>query len=88
MLLETLDLGLEARTLHLIAGLVLGLIFGVAAQISRFCLRRAVAGDAGERGSAAAVWVSGLAAAILGFAVANATGFIAFCPTACPSPRS
>lgn len=77
MLLETLDLGLEARSLHLIAGLLLGLVFGAAAQISRFCLRRAVAGDASERGSSAAVWASGFAAAILGFAIAQATGFIA-----------
>ncbi len=77
MLLESLNLGLEARTLHLIAGLVLGLIFGIAAQISRFCLRRAVAGDATERGSAAAVWASGFAAAIIGFAIAQASGFVA-----------
>lgn len=76
MLLETLDLGLEARTLHLIAGLLLGLVFGVAAQISRFCLRRAVAGDTAERGSAAAVWVTGLAAAIIGFFLARSFGFI------------
>ncbi|MDU8942678.1 YeeE/YedE thiosulfate transporter family protein [Ovoidimarina sediminis] len=77
MLLETLDLGLETRTLHLIAGLLLGLVFGVAAQISRFCLRRAVAGAPEERGSAAAVWVTGLAAAILGFAAAQSFGVIA-----------
>jgi len=77
MLLETLDLGLETRSLHLIAGLLLGLIFGVAAQISRFCLRRAVAGDVAERGSAAAVWATGFAAAILGFMIAQATGFVA-----------
>lgn len=76
MLLETLDWGFEPRTYHLIAGLVLGLVFGVAAQISRFCLRRAVAGDAGERGSAAAVWGTGLAAALIGFLAANAAGLI------------
>lgn len=77
MLLETLDFGGDVRSLHLIAGLLLGLIFGVAAQISRFCLRRAVAGDAAERGSAAAVWVTGLAAALVGFAVAQSLGFAA-----------
>ena len=77
MLLETLDLGLEARTLHLIAGLVLGVLFGAAAQASRFCLRRAVAGDASERGGAAAVWVTGFATAILGFTVAQSFGLIA-----------
>ena len=62
MLLETLDTGLEARTLHVIAGLILGLVFGAAAQISRFCLRRAVAGDTAERGSAAAIWATAISA--------------------------
>lgn len=76
MLLESLDLGVETRTLHLIAGLLLGLIFGVAAQISRFCLRRAVAGDVAERGSAGAVWVTGFAAALIGFAVAQGSGLV------------
>lgn len=76
MLLETYDFGVEVRTLHLILGLLLGAIFGIAAQISKFCLRRAVAGDEGERGSAAAVWITGLAAAILGFEIADAAGFV------------
>ena len=77
MLLETLEFGGEVRSLHLIAGLILGLIFGVAAQISRFCLRRAVAGDVSERSSAGAVWLTGLAAAIVGFALAQSFGLVA-----------
>lgn len=77
MLLETLDLGFEARSLQLIAGLLLGLVFGIAAQITRFCLRRAVAGDAEDRPSAAAIWVTGFAAAIVGCILANAAGLIA-----------
>ncbi len=76
MLLETLDLGVEARTLHLIAGLLLGLVFGLAAQISRFCLRRALAGDAAERGSAGAVWITGFATALIGFALASSAGLL------------
>ncbi|MEL7098875.1 MAG: YeeE/YedE thiosulfate transporter family protein [Pseudomonadota bacterium] len=64
MLLEIFDTGLPVTTLHLLFGLALGALFGVAAQISRFCLRRAVAGDTHERGSAAAVWLTGLAVAI------------------------
>jgi uncharacterized membrane protein YedE/YeeE len=76
MLLELYDFGLETRTLHLVVGLVLGLVFGIAAQISRFCLRRAVAGDVDERGSAGAVWLTGLATAILGFAAASAFGVV------------
>lgn len=77
MLLDTFDWGFEARSLHLFAGLLLGLIFGAAAQASRFCLRRTVAGDAGERRSAAAVWATGLTTAVLAFAVAQASGFVA-----------
>ncbi|WP_316013476.1 YeeE/YedE family protein [Roseobacter sp. HKCCA0434] len=76
MLLEMYDFGLEARSLHLIAGLVLGLVFGIAAQASRFCLRRAVAGPVEERGSAAAVWLSALATAIAGFGILSATGLV------------
>ncbi len=76
MLLELFDVGLEARTLHMIVGLALGLVFGVAAQISRFCLRRAVAGPREERGQAGAVWVTALASAIIAFAVAAAFGLV------------
>ncbi len=76
MLFEYYDLGLEARTLHLIAGALLGLVFGVAAQISRFCLRRAVAGPREERGSAGAVWLTALAAAILGFFAVSSFGLV------------
>lgn len=76
MLLETYDFGVDTRTLHLIAGLGLGLLFGVAAQISRFCLRRAVAGAPEERGSAGAVWLTALASAVVGFLVASSAGFI------------
>ena len=77
MLLETYDWGLEARTLQLLFGLGLGLVFGVAAQISRFCLRRAVAVDSEDRGSAGAVWLTAFATAILGFQLASAYGFVA-----------
>lgn len=76
MLFELYDFGLEPRALHLLVGLGLGLLFGVAAQISRFCLRRAVAGPREERGSAGAVWLTGLATAILGFAIAASFGLV------------
>lgn len=76
MLLESLDWGFEPRVYHLIAGLLLGLVFGVAAQISRFCLRRAVAGDPSERAEAGAVWATGLAAAVIGFLAAGAAGLV------------
>ncbi len=77
MLLETFEFVGEARNLHLIAALFLGLIFGVAAQISRFCLRRAVAGETHERGAAGAVWATGFAAVLIGFVVAQSFGLVA-----------
>lgn len=76
MLLEYYEFGVETRTLHLIAGLLLGLVFGAAAQISRFCLRRAVAGAQEERSSAAAVWLTALATAIIAFAAAANFGLV------------
>ena len=76
MLLELYDFGIEARTLHLIVGILLGLVFGIAAQISRFCLRRAVAGPKEERQSAGAVWLTALAAAIGSFALATSFGLV------------
>lgn len=76
MLLELYDFGHEPRTLHLIAGLLLGLAFGMAAQISRFCLRRAVAGAPEERGTAGAIWLAALASAAIGFAVLNSAGLV------------
>lgn len=76
MLLETYDWGLDARTLQVIFGLALGALFGIAAQISRFCLRRAVAGEHEERGTAGAVWFTAFATAIIGFFVASAFGYV------------
>lgn len=76
MLLEYVDFGFETRALHLIAGALLGLVFGIAAQVSRFCLRRAVAGPRDERASAGAVWLTALASAIAAFWLASSAGLI------------
>lgn len=76
MLLENYDWGFDPRTLQLLFGLGLGLVFGAAAQISRFCLRRAVAGEGREKGPAAAVWLTAFATGILGFQVAGMLGFV------------
>lgn len=76
MLLETLDTSLSAQTLQLVFALVLGLVFGAAAQASRFCLRRAVAGENGANSSALSVWLSALAFAIGGFAISSHLGFV------------
>lgn len=77
MLLENLPFELPVQSVHVIFGLILGLVFGIAAQISKFCLRRAVAADEGADRSAAAVWLMALAAAIGGFAIAQNLGYVA-----------
>ncbi len=59
-------------------GVLLGLAFGVLAQITRFCLRRAVAGPVAERRPALAVWLTALAAAVAGTQVAVAQGWADF----------
>jgi uncharacterized membrane protein YedE/YeeE len=76
MLLELYDWGLEARTLQVIFGLILGLAFGIAAQISRYCLRRVVAGESEDRGTAGATWVIALATAIVSFLLAHTWGYV------------
>ena len=76
MLLERFDFGMDARTLQILFALVLGLVFGIAAQVSRFCLRRAIVGMEGESGQAAAVWMTALATAIAGFQIAQFAGWV------------
>ncbi|MEH6647393.1 YeeE/YedE family protein [Sulfitobacter sp.] len=76
MLLEQYDWGLDARTLQVLFALVLGVVLGAAAQITRFCLRRAVAGDLSERGPAGAIWMTALATAIVSFLIASGAGFV------------
>ena len=58
-------------------GLLLGLLFGVLAEISKFCIRRGlVAGP--DRKQALGVWVTALAVAIIGTQVAVWSGVIDF----------
>ncbi len=74
-------LGFEEATAREVAvwfALALGIAFGFLGQRSRFCFRRAVAGDASERRSAAGVWLTGLAVAILGTQALVAYGLISF----------
>ncbi|WP_299846739.1 YeeE/YedE family protein [uncultured Roseovarius sp.] len=75
MLFELYELPFDAQTAHLLLGLALGLAFGVAAQISRFCLRRGlVAGP--DRRAALGTWLTALAAAIAGTTLAGLAGWI------------
>ncbi len=56
--------------------LAIGLAFGVLAQITRFCFRRALVGE--DRKQATGVWVTALAVAVLGTQAAVAAGWIGF----------
>ena len=62
--------------LQLLFGLALGLVFGAAAQISRFCLRSAVVGENARDASARAIWVLALGVAVSGFEIAQTLGLI------------
>jgi uncharacterized membrane protein YedE/YeeE len=77
MLFDYYDGNLDPRTFHLLAGLALGAVFGIAAQVSRFCFRRAIVGPEAERAAAGAVWLTALTAGILGFFVLSAAGLVA-----------
>ena len=54
----------------------LGLAFGVLAERTRFCFRRALVGE--DRRAAMGVWLAALAAALLGTQAAVAAGWIGF----------
>lgn len=56
--------------------LAIGLAFGVLAQITRFCFRRAIVGT--DRKQAAGVWLTALAVAVLGTQGAVAAQLISF----------
>lgn len=56
--------------------LVIGLAFGVLAQITRFCFRRAIVGE--DRRQAAGVWLTALAVAVLGTQAAVSADLISF----------
>ncbi|WP_371223434.1 YeeE/YedE family protein [Roseovarius sp. 2305UL8-3] len=67
---------LTAPQAAVLFGLGLGAVFGALAQITRFCLRRALVGE--DRRAAAGVWLTALAVAILGTQTAVAQGWISF----------
>lgn len=73
------SLGFETLTAPQAAvwfALAIGAVFGGLAQITRFCLRRAVVGE--DRKQAAGVWLAALAVAVLGTQFAVAQGVISF----------
>ncbi len=57
-------------------GLGLGVLFGALAQVTRFCLRRALVGD--DKRAAAGVWLTAFAVAVLGTQWAVAQDWVTF----------
>ncbi|MCU9838545.1 YeeE/YedE family protein [Ruegeria sp. WL0004] len=73
------SLGFEettAKEISVLLGLTLGVLFGLLAERTRFCFRRAVVGE--DARQAAGVWFTALAVAILGTQAAVAVGLIGF----------
>lgn len=56
--------------------LIIGTLFGILAQRTKFCFRRALVGE--DRTSAAGVWLTALAVAVIGTQFAVASGWISF----------
>ncbi|MDF3414083.1 YeeE/YedE family protein [Sulfitobacter sp. M57] len=56
--------------------LIIGALFGILAQITKFCFRRALVGE--DRRAAAGVWFTALATALLGTQAAVSAGWITF----------
>lgn len=69
---------LTVRSAAVIFGLLLGLAFGALAEGTRFCLRRGLTGEPGERRAALGVWLMALAVAAVGTQGAVTAGWIGF----------
>lgn len=74
---ETLGLDTSPVRASLWLALGIGIAFGVMAEITRFCLRRAVVPGA-DRRAAAGTWLTALAVAVIGTQAAIAAGWIGF----------
>jgi uncharacterized protein len=75
---ETFGLDMTPKAASVWFGLGIGVIFGALAMLTRFCLRRALIGEASERAEARGVWALALAVAALGTQGAVAAGLISF----------
>jgi uncharacterized membrane protein YedE/YeeE len=75
---ETLGLEMTPRMASIWFGVLVGLAFGALAQVTRFCLRRALVGPDRERAEARGVWALALAVAMIGTQGAVALGLVSF----------
>ena len=78
MLFETFETEISPIFASVLFGALLGLLFGAAAQVSRFCLRRGLVGGRVERSAALGVWLTALLAAIIGTQAIAGLGFVDF----------
>lgn len=62
----------------IVLGLIIGLLFGTLAEATSFCFRRGLVGASAERRPALGVWLTALAAAVIGTQIAVAVGIITF----------
>ncbi|EPX84983.1 YeeE/YedE family protein [Salipiger mucosus] len=72
-------LGFESYTAPQVAvffGLILGALFGILAERTKFCFRRGLVGE--DARSARGVWLTGFAAALIGTQLAASMGWVAF----------
>ena len=69
-------LTLSPRAASVVIGAGLGLAFGMLAQRTRFCLRRAIAGPVRERSAAWGTWSMALAVAMAGTTAILASGLV------------
>lgn len=67
---------LDPRSASVLFGLLIGLGFGALAEVTRFCLRRAIVADAPDRRAARGVWAIAFAVAIAGMQVAKGLGLL------------
>lgn len=75
---ESLGLGITPQAASVWLGLFVGLVFGALAQLTRFCMRRALVGPVAERAAARGVWAVALAVAVIGTQGAVALGLVSF----------
>lgn len=75
MLYSLFDIETGPVALSVVLGGLMGLLFGVAAQISRFCLRRGLVASS-DRSQALGVWLFALAVALVATQVANIMNWI------------
>lgn len=61
-----------------VLGLLIGVLFGALAQVSKFCFRRGLIGGGADRAGALGMWLVALATAVIGTQALVHTGLVSF----------